>query len=163
MESLEHHPQVLIIVQEAIKFSCVKERLTEEDFYRTLKEGQEDTHSRFRYALARGISSYLGHIDDNLESVYLYGSTMVANANTASDIDLLVKVKSKDSKTRRVLELLDGCLIFAYKLLLIGLQININCMLDAHLIDDEDIKSRKDYGSLITSFYTKPIKVWSRG
>ncbi len=163
METVDHCPQVSSIVQDAIKFCCVKERLTEAEFYRTLQEGREDTHSRFRYAVARGISSYLGHIDDNLESVYVYGSTMVANASSASDIDLLVKVKNKDMKTHIVLGLLDACLILAYKLLLAGLQVNINCMLDAHLIDDEDIRSRKDYASLITSFYTKPIKVWSRG
>lgn len=60
------------IVTDAVHFYCSKEHLSEDEFFRSLQAGHESTHSRLRYAFAQGISRYLGDIDDNPESVYVY-------------------------------------------------------------------------------------------
>jgi hypothetical protein len=161
-EAQDHYQNVMSIMVEAISFCCRKEQTTEEGFFMALQSGSESAHSRLRYALAKYLSGYLGSIDDNLESVYVYGSTMDDNARRSSDIDLLVKVKSKNSRTWRALHILDSYLLVSYRILLGDGGINMNCMLDVHMIDEDDVIQRKNYGSLVTSPYTVPVKVWSR-
>jgi predicted nucleotidyltransferase len=162
MSPLEHYQNIMKVVIEAVRFACQKEHLSEDHFFRSLQAGEENTHSRLRYALAKGITHYLGSIDDNLESAYVYGSTMDDNAGCKSDIDLLVKVKSKSGRTRKVLEILDSLLLASYRILLDDDEFGMNCMLDVHMVDEEDIQSRKHYGSLLSSADIVPVKVWSR-
>ncbi|MDW7649916.1 MAG: nucleotidyltransferase domain-containing protein [Bacillota bacterium] len=162
MGSLEHYQNIMKIVPEAIRFCCQKEHMTEETFFRNLQAGDEATHSRLRYALAKGISGYLGSFDDNLQSVYVYGSTMDDNAGLSSDIDLIIQVKCKNGETKRALEILDSYLLISYRILLGNDEYRMNCMLDVHIVDEQDIKERTDYGCLISSQHTIPVKVWSR-
>lgn len=162
MESMDHHLNIMEIMAEAVRFCCGKEQLSEEQFLRNILSGQENAHSRLRYALAKGISRYLGALDDNLESVYVYGSTMTDNAGFSSDIDLIVKVKSKNGKTRRAFEILDTYLQVSYKVLLAEHEFRMKCMLDVHIIDQEDIEQKINYGSVISSHNIAPVKVWSR-
>lgn len=162
MESRDYQENTKRIISDAVEFSCKKEHLTVEEFFRALQAGEENTHSRLRYAIAKGISSYLGSIDDNLVSVYIYGSTMADNAGFSSDIDLIVEVKSKHGRTQKKIEILDSYLMVNYRILLGMNQFRMNCMLDVHLVDQEDIKLRREYGSIIFSRFTAPVKVWSR-
>lgn len=163
MASLEQYQNIMQIVIEAVRFSCRKERQTEDEFFRALQAGDENTHSRLRYALAKGISAYLGSIDENLESVYVYGSTMDDQAGFKSDIDLLVKVKSKhNGATEKSLDVLNSFLLFSYRVLLDEAEFRMNCMLDVHLVDEDDIQQRNHYGSLLSSSDIVPVKVWSR-
>ncbi|MBS3897358.1 MAG: nucleotidyltransferase domain-containing protein [Dethiobacter sp.] len=162
MESWDYRQNISRIVAEAVQFCCKREHLAEEDFFRTLQAGQEKTHSRLRYALAKGISSYLGSIDDNLVSVYVYGSTMTDNAGFSSDIDLIVQVKSKHGRTQRALQILDSYLLISYQVMLGKEEFRMNCMLDVHLVDQDDIKHGREYGSIISSLFIAPIKVWCR-
>ena len=108
MESRDYQENIKRIMAEAVEFCCKKEHLSVEKFFRTLQAGEENTHSRLRYAIAKGISSFLGSIDDNLVSVYIYGSTMADSAGFSSDIDLIVQVKSKHGRTQRELQILDS-------------------------------------------------------
>ena len=162
MESRDYRQNISKIMAEAVQFCCKKEHLTEGDFCRTLQAGQEKTHSRLRYALAKGISSYLGSIDDNLVSVYVYGSTMADNAGFSSDIDLIVQVKSKYGRTQRALQILDSYLMNSYQVMLGKEEFRMNCMLDVHIVDQDDIKQNREYGSIISSLFIAPVKVWCR-
>lgn len=162
MASMEHYRSVMKIVPEAILFCCQKEHTTEETFFRNLQAGDEATHSRLRYALAKGIAGYLGSFDDNLQSVYVYGSTMDDNAGLSSDIDLIIRVKTKNSETKRALEILDSYLLISYRILLDNDEYRMNCMLDVHLVDEGEVQHRIDYSSIISSHHTVPVKVWSR-
>ncbi|MFW0861030.1 MAG: hypothetical protein AAGT88_02840 [Dethiobacter sp.] len=105
--------------------------------------GDENVHSRLRYALAKGIADYLGSIAENLDSVYVYGSTMNDNARLCSDIDLLVKVKSKSGGTEKALKILDSCLLIDYRILMADEQVKMSYMLDVHMIDEEDVLQKK--------------------
>ena len=162
MEKTDHHFNIMEIMAEAVRFCCRKEHLSQEQFLRDILSGQVNAHSRLRYALAKGISRYLGSMDDNLESVYVYGSTMSDNAGCSSDIDLIVKVKSKEGKTRRALEILDTYLRVSYKILLADDDLPMKCMLDVQIIDQNDIEQKINYGSVISSRTIAPVKVWSR-
>ena len=113
------------------------------------------------YALAKGISNYLGKIDENLESVYVYGSTANDNARLSSDIDLIVKVKSKNGSTGKALKILDSCLLVNYKILMADEQVRMSYMLDVQMIDESDVQQRNRYGSLMSFSHTAPIKIWS--
>ncbi|EEG77007.1 nucleotidyltransferase domain-containing protein [Dethiobacter alkaliphilus] len=162
MERMDHQANIMEIMAEAVRFGCRKEQLAEEQFLKKLLTGDVNAHSRLRYALAKGISRYLGSMDDNLESVYVYGSTMNDNAGFSSDIDLIVKVKSKNGKTRRAFEILDSFLRISYKILLADDELPIKCMLDVQLVDQRDIEQKINYGSVISSHNIVPVKVWSR-
>lgn len=162
MDKMDHHLNIMEIMAEAVRFCCRKEQLSQEQFLKKLLSGQENVHSRLRYALAKGIAGYLGSMDDNLESVYVYGSTMDDNAGFSSDIDLIVKVKSKNGQTRRVFEILDTYLRVSYKILLATDDLQMKCMLDVQIIDQNDIEQKINYGSVISSHTTAPVKVWCR-
>lgn len=162
MELMEYYLNMMKIIIEAVSFCCAMEHLTEKSFFKALKNGKEDIHSRLRYALAKGISNYLGKIDENLESVYVYGSTANDNARLSSDIDLIVKVKSKNGSTGKALKILDSCLLINYKILMADDQVRMSYMLDVHMIDESDVQQRNRYGSLLSFSHTAPIKVWSR-
>lgn len=162
MDKIDHHLNIMEIMAEAVRFSCRKEQLSQDQFLKRLLSGQENAHSRLRYALAKGISRYLGSMDDNLESVYVYGSTMADNAGSSSDIDLIVKVKSKNGQTRRAFEILDTYLRVSYKILLADDDLPMKCMLDVQIIDQNDIEQKINYGSVISSRSIAPVKVWSR-
>ncbi len=162
MESNKYDQNIKRIMAEAVQFCCQKEYLTEKEFFRSLQAGEENTHSRLRYALAKGISSYLGTIDDNLVSVYVYGSTLANNAGFGSDIDLIVRVNSKHGGTEKALQILDSYLLVSYQVLLGKSAFRMNCMLNAHVVDQDDIKKSTNYAGVISSQFTAPIKVWSR-
>ncbi|MCR3922948.1 MAG: nucleotidyltransferase domain-containing protein [Firmicutes bacterium] len=162
MESGDHYAAMMKIVSEAVRFSCSKEHLSKIGFFQGMQAGDESIHSRFRYALAIGVSRYLGSMDANLESVYVYGSTLNDNACFSSDIDLIVKVKTKSSETLATIAMLDTCLLTSYKILMADDQSQMSYMLDVHIIDEHDLQQQSGYGSLISSCHTLPIKVWQR-
>ena len=53
---------------------------------------EEDSwvHSTFRYAISKGICAFLGMHHQELEEVYLTGSTVEDTAGFTSDIDLIM-------------------------------------------------------------------------
>jgi hypothetical protein len=35
-------------------------------------------------------------------------------------------------------------------------------LLDAQIVDDEEVKSRVGYGALLSSIHNRPVRVWQR-
>ncbi len=87
------------LIQQALDF-CVEKspRLKHrEEVVNLLLKGDNWTHSTLRYALSKGICEYLSMYHQELEQVYLTGSTVEDRAGLTSDIDLIIKAKTREA------------------------------------------------------------------
>ncbi|MHB1255636.1 MAG: hypothetical protein ACYCXI_05380 [Dethiobacteraceae bacterium] len=50
----------------------------------------------------------------------------------------------------------------SYQVMLGKEEFRMNCMLDVHIVDQDDIKQNREYGSIISSLFIAPVKVWCR-
>jgi len=150
------------LLEKALLFSCKKCKKNRIDFLRMLLNGSHIAHRIFRYELAGQLCDCLAEVDDNLEAVYIYGSTMEDNANFVSDIDLILKVKTKTKKTVDIITMYNNYLLNCYKNLIKEKTQFMNRLLDVHIIDESDIKIRNEYGALLLSMYHIPVKIWRR-
>ena len=142
--------------------SCARQlHLDEQDVCRQLREGSCPTHSLLRYAVAKRVADYLGQLDGGIRGVYLYGSAMDDTARSCSDIDLVVLVERKLDQARSLLQQLDLALLTSYRAL-IGTAPHPRSLLDVHLVDLEEERTRRSYGAVIHSLQTRPLCLWRR-
>jgi len=148
------------IMEKSLEFCCKKEKNTREQIVEYMQAGRSNVHSDFRYALARTLCELIN--ESNIYAIYLFGSTVKDDARIASDIDLVVHVKSKEEKLLSLLEKLNFELLQCYKKLLGEKALNINKFLDVHLVDDREVKDGDGYGILLSSIFNRPLKIWSK-
>jgi hypothetical protein len=73
---------------------------------------------------------------------------------------VIIEVKRKTKALGALVDALDRALVQRYATLL-KLE-NLEHILDAQLVDGEDIKRRVGYGAMLSSIYRKPLQVWER-
>ena len=144
-------------------FSCCARQLNldEQDVRQQLRDGSCQAHSSLRYAVAKRVADYLGQLGGGIRGVYLYGSAMNDTARSSSDIDLIVLVERKLDQARTLLQQLDLALLTSYRAL-IGTAPLPRSLLDVHLVDMEEEKTRRSYGAVIHSLQTSPVCLWRR-
>ena len=75
-------------------------------------------------------------------------------------IHVIIQVERKTRALEALVEALDRALVQSYAKLIT--QAELEHILDAQLVDGEDIKKRVGYGALLSSLYRKPLQVWER-
>ncbi len=166
----EHQALVDQMVQSAVAF-CAR-RVFGGDAERAaqaLRQGRCDVCDYLRYGLAKQIGDYLGRMDHNVKSVYVFelepapidAGTAHADARS-SGISLICWV---DRKTAAL-----GALASALEAHLSASRRAIGCanaapacyFLDVHMVDDADVRDQRGYAALLGGLHTRPLQVWSR-
>jgi len=147
---------------QALDFVSQKSKKTVQKVITLLRQGDLWTNSSLRYALAKYLcEDYLPDTDNIIKAVYVFGSTLKDEVHLTSDIDLIILVTEKKEQTLNFLEALDLAILKHYKSL-IGEQIrDMKSILNIHLVDDRDVKAKKECGAVINSIYNPPIKIWT--
>jgi len=143
----------------ALESSARTDGSTVDEVLRRLEEGNRESHSSFRYGLAKGVSRYLGSLGCAFREIYVYGSTMDGHANPASDIDVIVVVDKRRDEVNRLLELLDVSLATCYRQL-VGLGQNPRSLLDVQIVEECDATERSGRDAVLAGFNTRPICLW---
>ncbi len=156
-----HTPSLLLgpkaqdLFARALKRACQKAFSAEEKLAQALRSGDPWAHSLFRYALAEELCIYLGGICPGIRKVYVYGSTVDNRAGPASDVDLILWVQKKSPVLESLLWRLDVVLLRGYRILTGFL--GPRHLFDFHIVDDEEVASRKGYGAVVSSVWTAPL------
>ena len=149
------------LLKSAISCCARQLNLDEQNVHQQLRDSSCQVHSLLRYTVAKRVANYLGQLDGGIRGVYLYGSAMNDTARSSSDIDLIVLVERKLDQARTLLQQLDLALLTSYRAL-IGTAPLPRSLLDVHLVDMEEEKTRRSYGAVIHSLQTSPVCLWRR-
>lgn len=131
-----------------------------------LREGDGCAGKYCGYSIAKQVCAALGDLDENVKAGYLcdYDATpedlCFQEGSDTSPIHLIVWCERKTSALRSLVNAVDRALTTKYAELL-GSD-RLAHLLDAQIIDDDDVENRSGYGALITSLYNPPLKVWER-
>jgi len=148
-----------VLLDRALMFCADRMHRSVDQVIQAAREGETEVHSTLRYAVAKGLGTYLGSLGCDFRAFYLYGSAMNGDAGIASDIDLIIVVKHKLDQVSRLLQRLDLALTTSYKSLL-GLTPGPGKLLDVHLVDIEEREMRHGYGAVLCSSETSPVCLW---
>lgn len=159
-------------IEKAVSYCCEKAKADAATIREWLVRGDSWTHSTFRYALAKGLGRYFAeNSQDLVKEVYLYGSTMYDHANMHSDIDLIVCVRDRGlsaqspsqsngcSELLKLIESVDREVLNEYKSLVRN-GVRRGFLVDAHVVGEDEVASRRGYGAVISSLETKPVRIW---
>jgi coenzyme F420-reducing hydrogenase delta subunit/MinD superfamily P-loop ATPase len=154
----------------ALDFCQQKTRLPGHDtIAQALALGRPVVHDYFRYALAKEVGSYLGHVGAGVKAVYLPESesapaeSLPSDTRSASGLDLIVWVDEESDTLAPLVQALDGRLLGQYRALVGPIAKSLRSFLTVDIIDDRAVHERRGSGALITSIHqARPIKVWSR-
>jgi len=124
-----------------------------------LRRGDPETHSSFRYALAKELGEYLGGLGVSFRALYVYGSAMGNTASLCSDIDILAVVERRRDEVVRLLLRIDLALSTGYRELLQGAPAPAS-LLDIHVVDASEEREGRGYGALLTGLGTCPVCLW---
>jgi hypothetical protein len=135
-----------------------------------LHAGDCEVCERVRYQLAKAIADYLGAVDETLKAVYLYepeyatdGNEGVADAEQASrGINVIVWVTRKSAALTAVIDMLNAGLAQELQGLACRKSNALCFILDAQIVDDDQVLRRSGYAALIDSLYVRPIDLWHR-
>ncbi|MFQ6084202.1 MAG: nucleotidyltransferase domain-containing protein [Candidatus Aminicenantia bacterium] len=146
----------------ALSFCCEKFNLiNKSQILELLYQGDNWTHSTFRYGLAKQVASYLNEIANNsIKAVYVYGTILEDRASFTSDIDMIVHSNNKSPEFQQAIKNLDKEILEYYKDLMKGKCEAMGHILDIHIVDDKEIEQKKGYGAVITSLINTPIRIW---
>ncbi|MTI84722.1 MAG: hypothetical protein FH756_12645 [Firmicutes bacterium] len=148
------------LMEKSLQFCCQRENITRDKVIRGMQSGCCYSHSNFRYAVAKNLCRILANEND-INAIYLHGSTVKDKARVSSDIDLVLHVRRKEKELSSRLEQLNFELLSYYKELLDGYASSATILLDVQLVDDYEVRQRTGYGVLISSLFNRPLKLWS--
>jgi predicted nucleotidyltransferase len=120
------------------------------------------SNSTFRYALAKEICKQLALSYEGIEACYIFGSSLSDTATITSDIDLIIKVARKSHTLRNSVNTLDKKILDYYKKNMNGSAKGLLKMLDVYFIDDDDVRNRCGFASVISSTHSPPIKIFDK-
>ncbi len=104
-----------------------------------------DDHWRWRLRMAERIASQLDPQRYGVKAFYVFGSTKNGAAGPGSDIDLLLHFNGSEEQKERLLEWLDGWGKCLSEMNYLRTGYRTDCLLDVHLVTDEDIAHRSSY------------------
>jgi hypothetical protein len=112
------------------------------------------------------VAAAIGQMDDTVKSVLMYDYDATENdvafraEAPAQPLHLLVWTERKTPALQSLVAGMDRSLAGQYSALVGPRQ--LAHILDVQLIDDSDVNNRLGYGSLLSSLYAKPLRVWER-
>lgn len=155
------------IMSEAVKFCATMMRLGDYQMVvEKLSRRDESATNYCHYSIAKQVGESLGALDSTVQAVYMidYDATSedicFATDRGIEPIHVILQVQRKTKALGALVEALDRALVRSYANLL-SLE-NLEHILDAQLVDGEDIKKRVGYGAMLSSLYRKPLQVWER-
>jgi hypothetical protein len=156
-----------VVLAEAMDYCARKMGLASAEVaIERLKRGDHSLCEYCHYSVAQHVAESLGALDQNIKSVYLVDSDdspdslCQGNVPPVTPLHLLAWVERKSDGLQAVLQGLDRALAQALAEM-IGRSPTAH-ILDIQVIDDEDVEMRRGYGALLSSLYTRPLKVWER-
>jgi len=148
------------LLARALGAAAAREGRDAPGFLADLRAGDPGAQSAFRYALAREFCGYVSGLGSTFRAVYIYGSTMDGRTRPSSDVDIIAWVERKTDTVESLLERLNRVLTQGCRTLT-GCG-SLQRVFDIHLVDDEDVRGRRGYGSVIASVWTAPVCLWRR-
>ena len=149
-----------ILFKRSLEYCAEKESTTNtKDIEERIRNNNAVTNRNFRYALGKEICNCLASNYDEIESCYIFGSSLSDTARIASDIDLLIKVARKSKELKTAIAKIDRQILGYYKKNMNGDAKGLIKLLDVYFIDDIDVRNCIGFASLIFSIHTPPIKV----
>ncbi|MEW6662721.1 MAG: nucleotidyltransferase domain-containing protein [Bacillota bacterium] len=140
-----------ILIERSLEFCMRAIGKTREEIISGLALENRETHSWFRYGLAKYLCACINELGEGMIAAYVHGSTASDTAGIASDIDLIFIVNGEDEYLFRILKSLDLHLVDSYRKL-VGARANfVNKLLDVKITSDQ---GRKD------SMGNSPIRIW---
>jgi hypothetical protein len=177
--TLQHHPRnsdrlpntdsVASQIVTAALSSCAQKMGLDspERVIERLQQGNGVACAYCLYSLATQVAASLGDQDDNVRAVYLfeYDATpqdlcFADAASPAQLVRLIVHVSRKTAALTALLATMDHALVQAWARAL-GRPPQ-QSLLDAHVIDQEEVMARTGYGVLLNSVHNRPIQIWVR-
>ncbi len=130
-----------------------------------LQHGDRSALGYFYYSLAKQAAEWLGTWDEDILAVYLYDldaaeEGLFTHATQPPLINLIIRAKRKTGALHSMAEALNRALAHSYGKL-IGSP-HIEHLLDAQIVEDDQVKNRIGYGALLSSTHYKPIQIWER-
>ena len=106
---------------------------------------REDIHWRWRLRIAENIAARLDPSRFGVVGFYIFGSTKNATAGPGSDIDLLIHLRGSSDQERDLRTWLEGWSQSLSQTNYFRTGYKLDCLLDVHMVTDEDIKKRTSY------------------
>lgn len=147
------------LIKQALDF-CVEKnpRLKDrESVVNLLLEEDSWVHSTFRYALSKEICLFLSIHHQELEQVYLTGSTVEDRAGFTSDIDLIIEAENNEALAD-TLRRLDNDIMIYYRPLL---QQHVKKM--HQILSPEFIYKKETLERIKGQIFHPPLLIWHRG
>jgi len=139
---------------------CARRRgETSPEILRRLRAGDPETHSTFRYALAKGIGEYLGGLGISFHAVYVHGSAMGDAASPCSDIDIVVVVGHRRDEIERLLGLLDVGLVTCFRMLLPQAKA-MRSLLDVRIVESGEATTDGQSMTCFPGIASHPVCLW---
>jgi predicted nucleotidyltransferase len=113
------------------------------------EDSYSDTYWRWRWQICEQIASQLDAERFGVVAFYVFGSTKNATAGPASDIDLLIHVRSTVAQREHLECWLNGWSMCLDEINYLQSGYRSGGLLDVHLVTDEDIAKRTSYASKI--------------
>jgi len=154
------------VVTKALKNSAKKMGLGNTNaLIARLKEGDSVAFNYCNHSIAKQLGAVLGLLDKNIKAVYICDyddatpeDVCFCEAPPVSLVHLIIWVECKTKAVDALVAAMDRAMAQHYSHML-GLH-DLQHVLDAQLIDDEDVSSRTGFGALLQSVYQPPIQVW---
>ena len=131
-----------------------------------LRQGDSRARWHSHHSLASQVAETLGDMDANVSSVFVldYDATpedlAFGQPGGVSPIHLIVRAERKTEALYALIAALESALVQDYARR-IGPG-KLKYLLDAQVIDAEDVEKRRGYAAVLSSLYNRPIQVWER-
>ncbi|MEA1896169.1 MAG: PEP/pyruvate-binding domain-containing protein [Bacteroidota bacterium] len=106
---------------------------------------RNDIHWRWRLRIAENIAARLDPSRFGVVGFYIFGSTKNATAGPGSDIDLLIHFRGSTDQEKDLRTWLEGWSQSLSQTNYFRTGYKLDCLLDVHLVTDEDIEKRTSY------------------
>ena len=157
------------VVTKALKTSANKMGLGDvKALIARMKEADSVAFNYYNYNIAKELGKVLGSWDKNIRAVYAHDyegatpeETCFENASPFSLVHMIIWAERKTKALDALVETIDRALVQHHRHML-GRN-RLEHVLDAQVIDDEEVRSRTGYAALLKSIYQPPIQVWRSG
>ncbi len=149
----------IAVVTDALSECARRIGCGDDDFLDRLSRGDHASHSQLRYATAKRLAEHLGRLGGGMCGVFVYGSTMTDQAVACSDIDLLVVLEHKSDQAVALIGRIDLALSAGFRSVLPACR-TPDSLLDVHLLDVDEVQTRRGYGAVLNSVQANPVCLW---
>ena len=153
------------LIDEALRFAASKVgRLKTEDPQAVLADPCAQGYCK--YGLAKGVGEFLGRTDATVKEVHMVEMEYGCNPDQVSEgmeplhscLTLVVRADRKTAALSSLILSLDQALVQKLRDLP-GFE-SMSSILDAHIVDEQEVLERRGFGALLTSLYAHRLKVW---